>query len=96
MRDNKIRIRLQRLFGRDKSYPISFVWTKKKKKNKRQSKESMRPSHSKHCSYAFVYVYMLMFGTPLSAMTKFKFSLKESLSRITFKCISQHAMVNSM
>ena len=38
-----------------------FVWIwGKKKNNKRQSKESMRPSHSKHCSHAFVYVYMLV------------------------------------
>ena len=28
----------------------------KKQNNKRQSKETMRPSHSKHCSYAFVCV----------------------------------------
>ena len=46
---------------REKSYPILFVWTNKKKKNnKRQSKENMRPFDSKLCSYAFVYVYILV------------------------------------
>ena len=61
MRNNKVKIRLQRYSKEDKSYPILFVWTnEKKKRNKRQTKESMRSCHFKHYSYAFVYVYMLV------------------------------------
>ena len=49
----------------DNNYPILFVWTNEKKKNnERQSKESMRPVHSKHCSYVFVYVYMFVQSYP--------------------------------
>ena len=45
----------------DENYPILFVRIdEKKKNNERQSREIMRPFHSKHCSYAFVYVYMLV------------------------------------
>ena len=36
------------------------LYEPKKKNNKMQSNESMRPSHPKHCSYAFMYVYMLV------------------------------------
>ena len=60
MKNNEFRIRPQCLSERVKSYPMLFVQTNEiKKRNKRQSKESMRPSYSKHCSYAFVYVYLL-------------------------------------
>ena len=57
-------IRLDKGFNaspkRDKNYLKLFVWTNENKINtKRQSKENM-PSHSKHCSYAFMYVYMLV------------------------------------
>ena len=53
-------MRLNSSIKKDESYPILSVCTneKKKEKEKMQNKESMRPSHSKHCSYAFVYVYM--------------------------------------
>jgi hypothetical protein len=44
----------------EKGYPILFVSTKMKMSKKRQGKGWRRPSHSKHCSYAFVYVFLLV------------------------------------
>ena len=41
-------------------YRVEKLRNSTKKNNKRQSKESMILFHSKHCSYAFVYVYMLV------------------------------------
>ena len=53
---------------RDKSYPILCVnqW-REKKNNKRQNKESMGLSHSKHYSYAFVGIYACAILYPLDS-----------------------------